>query len=491
MKAYSPPLSLWRLVEQHVPEHEHEEIKSMLGASLVEQSQELHEEIEMLLDIWREMRGENTESVSPQSSLPEPPDQRDRLIQEICFFVDNVKEKAKEKGIDPQLIFKRHNSQVLDYAAELTRPESSAKRTSSSTSLDGRETPLLSSVDNRENLSVEITDEVQAVNTKLNYLDFAEVCENLRSTLEREVDQLMKDIQFLQSCLDSEADFRDSPAPNPFSREPTLSELREERSHLEKDLLATTRITATPHVAKPSFILSNTVLLSAPPDLSASSAQTWPSPLKADHSLVGAVREDCDTESAASGTSLALKNQIKKVQLLKSPIQTQQKNCISAVESDRNPKSLKSNLDQTQHASKLSLREISPGSLSSSNKNDTKNLRQLPGTKVSKNTEGYNKQLSSPAKSGRKQENAKVTMGVIRRTGSPGRVRVVGLTTVVSSQSSRDKNTLSDFSSTSKSPSDISPSSISSSLSIDTPARPRSAHADRFRKMVLGCRNGD
>lgn len=56
-------------------------------------------QVEMLLDIWQEMRDENTESGSPQSTLPEPPDQRDRLVQEICFFVDNVKEKAKEKGM--------------------------------------------------------------------------------------------------------------------------------------------------------------------------------------------------------------------------------------------------------------------------------------------------------------------------------------------------------------------------------------------------------
>ena len=42
---YEPPLSLWKLVEQHVPEHEREEVRNLLGESLIDQSLELHEEV--------------------------------------------------------------------------------------------------------------------------------------------------------------------------------------------------------------------------------------------------------------------------------------------------------------------------------------------------------------------------------------------------------------------------------------------------------------
>ena len=45
LQAYEPPLSLWKLVEQHVPYHEREEIKNMLGESIVDQSLELHDEV--------------------------------------------------------------------------------------------------------------------------------------------------------------------------------------------------------------------------------------------------------------------------------------------------------------------------------------------------------------------------------------------------------------------------------------------------------------
>lgn len=45
LQAYQPPISLWKLVKQFVPEHEREEIKSMLGESLIDQSLELHDEV--------------------------------------------------------------------------------------------------------------------------------------------------------------------------------------------------------------------------------------------------------------------------------------------------------------------------------------------------------------------------------------------------------------------------------------------------------------
>ena len=45
LQAYEPPLSLWKLVELYVPYHEREEIKNMLGESIVDQSLELHEEV--------------------------------------------------------------------------------------------------------------------------------------------------------------------------------------------------------------------------------------------------------------------------------------------------------------------------------------------------------------------------------------------------------------------------------------------------------------
>lgn len=57
---YSPPLSLWKLVEQFVDEHEREEVKSMLGVGMVEEILELHNELQAFLEIWREFRQQST-----------------------------------------------------------------------------------------------------------------------------------------------------------------------------------------------------------------------------------------------------------------------------------------------------------------------------------------------------------------------------------------------------------------------------------------------
>lgn len=43
--AYQPPPSLWKLIESYTSGHELPEVKRLLGESLVEQSQELHEEV--------------------------------------------------------------------------------------------------------------------------------------------------------------------------------------------------------------------------------------------------------------------------------------------------------------------------------------------------------------------------------------------------------------------------------------------------------------
>lgn len=45
LHAYEPPVSLWGIVVQNVPGHEQEEMKNVLGESLVEQSLELHQEV--------------------------------------------------------------------------------------------------------------------------------------------------------------------------------------------------------------------------------------------------------------------------------------------------------------------------------------------------------------------------------------------------------------------------------------------------------------
>ncbi|KAL8580552.1 hypothetical protein ACOMHN_057995 [Nucella lapillus] len=312
---YTPPLSLWHLVEQSVMTEEQDEIKSMLGTSLVETTLDLHNEVQMLLEIWQDYK-DDTESEEHHNvrPLPEPPHVRERLIQEICFLAESVREKSASKGMNPSVLLSRHNSQVLEYAEESKRCGSSlgSLRPGSARSSDGRQTPCITSqhASSHAALDSSITEDVSSADGKLNYLHFEEVCSRLRETLAREMEQLEKDVAFLQSCLtDDQGDV------TPLSREPTLTDLKEERKHLEKDFLSADGLPNTPPVHKPPFLpcpsvseigkmpptlgsVTGTKLRPAPVNSSASSTKR--APLKASHCVMGSSDSSMNTGTAES-----------------------------------------------------------------------------------------------------------------------------------------------------------------------------------------------
>ncbi|XP_076462816.1 uncharacterized protein LOC143295136 [Babylonia areolata] len=301
--AYHPPLSLWRLVEQNVSPEQQDEIRSMLGTSLIETTLDLHNEIDMLLEIWRDYQDE-TESETPKvHTLAEPPHIRERLIHEICFLAEGVREKSLRKGMNPSDLFSGHNSNILEYAEEAKRSGTSLgqRRPVSALSLDGRHTPLSPSelATSRSLLSETIHDDVSSTADKLNYMHFDQVCSQLRDTLKREAEQLESDVLFLQGCLDQAADTRSQAATPSLSREPTLTELREERSLLEKELLSAQHLPTAPTVSKPSFLAKPSTPAGKVPALTPVKTRLRPAagidrnpnktkaaaPLKASHSL--------------------------------------------------------------------------------------------------------------------------------------------------------------------------------------------------------------
>ena len=85
---YEPPESLWQLIKSVANERELDTIKSIIGESLIETSIDLHNEIDSLLEIWRDYRYETTVSInqidqkgSKNISLPEPPNIRETLAK--------------------------------------------------------------------------------------------------------------------------------------------------------------------------------------------------------------------------------------------------------------------------------------------------------------------------------------------------------------------------------------------------------------------------
>lgn len=110
--------------------------------------------------------------------------------------------------------------------------------------------------------------------------------------------------------------------------------------------------------------------------------------------------------------------------------------------------------------------------------------KQPSSIQSSQKTRAHNQSFTSPKTAATKQDASALTVGVMKRTVSPGRVKVVDLTAVLDAHPGRDDSSVPGFSSSSTSSAVVSPSSSCS-------ARPGSAHAERFRKMVLECRDGD
>ena len=133
----------------------------------------IHFQASALHEIWQQLKLDSDSKLAQLeeskrsmsfSSLPEPPAMRERLVQEIQFFVSYLKQKAEEKGHSAaavangvgRLLDSPDNKDVFDYVArsslkgerDLISRGSSASGSvcsrpmSAVSSRDGRETPL-------------------------------------------------------------------------------------------------------------------------------------------------------------------------------------------------------------------------------------------------------------------------------------------------------------------------------------------------------------
>jgi hypothetical protein len=147
---FEPRPLLWQLILEHLEESEIDEIKSILGESLVDETLDLHNEVLSLLEVWRQCREQTDEKKkkcrSQSDVLPEPPAARERLKQEVLFFIENIRQKTLEDGRDLKMVLSRHNSKVIDYVMEsrqsISKDDILNRSSTACSSHDGRETPL-------------------------------------------------------------------------------------------------------------------------------------------------------------------------------------------------------------------------------------------------------------------------------------------------------------------------------------------------------------
>lgn len=165
--AYTPPESLWQFIKSEAEEQELDAIKSRIGASLIETNIDLHNEIDTLLEIWRDYRNDtlsalNQGQTKPYSFMPEPPNIRETIKKEITFFVKQIREQCKtEETFCRQIINNKHNLNVINYVLNASSSNNNPtvynlkdksgestvlERPQTSVNKYGEETPLMNKV---------------------------------------------------------------------------------------------------------------------------------------------------------------------------------------------------------------------------------------------------------------------------------------------------------------------------------------------------------
>ncbi|XP_029473680.1 coiled-coil domain-containing protein 24 isoform X4 [Rhinatrema bivittatum] len=231
-EALEPPLSLWKMVEEHVPASERPEIKKILGEAAIDLSLELHAEVDTLLELWRELR-RGTFSADQQlvprgrPVLADPPVIKDMLKEEIRLLLLSVQQKAHSEGRDEDKAIAKYNSKVVHFVMGSSRPGSRMCRPRSVIGKHGGE-DVPSRVctashgsDERTGSSLSmgysLADTLEVIKEKLNVSSIHEVVVHLQSVLEEECQSLKRRSAFLLSCLEEEKHYSEElmvPAPS-------------------------------------------------------------------------------------------------------------------------------------------------------------------------------------------------------------------------------------------------------------------------------------
>lgn len=230
MELYNPPTSIWRLIKQHVPPEELVLVRNCIGESKLDYCSDLENELDVLLEIWREIRDEGSapSPMTPEScsSVPEPANLRNMLTKEIELLLESLREK-QNKNFSPR----GSDRSIINYALVKNKEKISTSRPV--TPIERPSTPMMTnSREIKENVLNDTSMRYVAKDINANNID--RVVTVLREALDEQCDTLLHDIEFIQSCIEDENDLCVRNLPE---KEPSINELRNECKKLEDELL--------------------------------------------------------------------------------------------------------------------------------------------------------------------------------------------------------------------------------------------------------------
>eukprot|EP00794_Sanderia_malayensis_P007766 gene7766-8612_t len=231
---------VWSIIVSNTYEKERQEIKTLIGESLVEEISDLHKEAKSLLDIWRSYR-KDTENIDKGKSLPDPPNVRENLVQQIKMFIKLHKEKSSRDKRDMSKVLTLRQSSVVNQILKKNADGKLCTRPQSATNPDnGFEAPIRSTLSTPSGrysaCSSRLNDYfVSETDEEKDLSELERLSEVIREELEFQRVEFNDDIEFLQHCLIDESIHRDSVVS--AAEEPTLKELSDIGLKLEKELL--------------------------------------------------------------------------------------------------------------------------------------------------------------------------------------------------------------------------------------------------------------
>ncbi|XP_006839905.1 PREDICTED: coiled-coil domain-containing protein 24 [Chrysochloris asiatica] len=217
-------LSLWQLVEEHVPLLERPEVKRILGESEVDLNLELRAEVALLRKLLQEARSSQALGSCPTSSscslLAPPPLISDLVRQELRQLLQGLRHKAICEGRDQAQAWAQYSPRVVHFALEELRCHP----------------PEQEILGMRAGVPSSTHGDLSVIRDQLNVANIDQVARRLRGLLEEECRTLEREISILQGCLEEE--YTRPSQPSEATLEPTLAELQEQKKFMEQDLQA-------------------------------------------------------------------------------------------------------------------------------------------------------------------------------------------------------------------------------------------------------------